>query len=210
MGCCFSSVSTDSDSQFSSINPPQLQHNTLCTLPKSSLVPSFHIDEHGKKVSDVNGERVWSESYYLARKEADKYALLRNESYEKSKKAFADNNKRQAKELSDEGKKYAHLMEEANKKAVHEILQPQNLMSSDSIDLHGLQVHEAVEATSIWIKSQIKSQNYKILHIITGAGNHSDPKKGPVIKPAILSLCENEKWKIEKDEKNHGIIHIML
>lgn len=50
-----------------------------------------------------------------------------------------------------------------------------------------------------------KHHKYKI-QIITGAGNHSDPKKGAVIKPAIIKLCNDEKWRVEADNHNHGLL----
>jgi hypothetical protein len=32
-----------------------------------------------------------------------------------------------------------------------------------------------------------------------GAGNHSDKKKGPVIKPAIIKMCSDNGWNINQD-----------
>eukprot|EP01041_Mallomonas_annulata_P005726 gene5726-11573_t len=172
----------------------------------TSIVPAYHVDKFGNKISDANGGRVWSEKYYAARDEADKYAKLRGESFDKSKKAYDDDRKKDAKDLSDEGKKYGHLMEEANKRAVDEILRPQKLDTSDRIDLHGLLVAEAVEATKNFVNHA--KGNHKVLIVITGAGHHSDPKKGAVIKPAIINLCKQEGWKLEADKNNEGSFHL--
>lgn len=82
-------------------------------------------------------------------------------------------------------------MEEANRKAVEEIIKPQHLNISDQIDLHGLLVAEAIEETKKYIYNCIKIKKEKV-EIITGIGNHSDPHKGAVIKPAIINLCKQE------------------
>ena len=82
-------------------------------------------------------------------------------------------------------------MEENNKKAVLEIILPQKLDNSDQIDLHGLLVAEAIEETKKYIKHCLKIRKEKV-EVVTGAGNHSDPHKGAVIKPAIVNLCKQE------------------
>lgn len=127
-----------------------------------------------------------------------------------SKKAFEEDRKKEAKELSDEGKMHGHKMEESNKRAVDEILKPQNLNDSDKIDLHGLLVAEAVDATRSFAKNAIQAGKRAQLEIITGAGHHSDAAKGPVIKPAIIDLCKQESWKLEADENNEGSFTLIL
>ena len=99
-------------------------------------------------------------------------------------------------------------MEQANKRAVHEILAPQHLKESETIDLHGLHVAEAVLAVEQYIDVQIGKR--KSVEVVTGAGNHSDPHKGPVLKPAILKLCEGKGWKIEKHPHNDGSFTVFL
>jgi len=167
-----------------------------------SLVPSHHTDEFGNLVDDKNGGRVWPEDYYQARMEADEHAVQRGKYFERSKKAFEDGQKKEAKELSDQGKKHGELMEEANKRAVKVILDPQHLDTADRIDLHGLLVSEAVDATKTFVFSCIG--RLSTVEIITGAGHHSDPTKGPVIKPAIVKLCKEQNWQLDAHEKNEG------
>lgn len=168
-----------------------------------SLVPPHHIDEHGHKVADEGGGRVWSEAYYRARKDADDHAKLRGECFDKSKTAFNEDRKGDAKTLSDEGKKHGVEMEAANQRAVAEIMGYQNL-EENTLDLHGLLVKEAVDCTRTFVNKHKASGKFKQLCIIPGAGNHSDPKKGAVIKPAIIDLAKEEKWNLEADEGNDG------
>ena len=100
-------------------------------------------------------------------------------------------------------------MEEANKRAVAEILTPQNLRYSDSIDLHGLLVNEAVQATKDFVKSKIGTST-KTVEVITGRGLHSDPSKGAVIKPAIVTLCKEQGWKMDTNTKNQGSFLVII
>lgn len=99
-------------------------------------------------------------------------------------------------------------MEEENKRAVSEILNPQHLKSSDRIDLHGLTAHEAEEATREFVASKIGK--LKTVFVITGKGIHSNKAKGPVLKPAIQSLCRKYDWQMESDPHNPGylIVHV--
>ena len=92
-------------------------------------------------------------------------------------------------------------MEECNKAAVLEVLGPQNLKNADKLDLHGLLVAEAVDATKQFVISNIGKK--KTLEIITGAGHHS-ANRHAAIKPAITDLCKAEKWKLEPEPNNEG------
>jgi DNA-nicking Smr family endonuclease len=179
---------------------------------EESLVPKYHIDEFGNKIDDVTGGRVWSEAYYRARKDAEFHAQERGRCFEASKKAFEEDRKKEAKELSDEGKMHGQKMEEANQRAVDEIIKPQQLETSVKIDLHGLLVAEAVNATKEFVKAVIANRGDSVdkLEIITGAGHHSDKAKGPVIKPAIIKMCEEEGWKLVADEGNEGSFTLIL
>lgn len=141
---------------------------------------------------------VHSKAYYNYRKQADEEAKKRGQCFEASKKAYAQNRKADAKSLSEEGHKHDARMKEANAKAAEEILRVQNLAKSDTIDLHGLKVQEALDATKAFIVDKVKHK-YGEIHIITGAGHHSDPKKGPVIKPAVLKLLKEQGYHPHKD-----------
>lgn len=175
-----------------------------------TLIPEFQFDQFGNKVDVLTGGRVWSESYYRARKEAEFHAIQRGQCFERSKKAFEDGDKKEAKNLSDEGKDHGRKMEEANQRAAEEILKPQNLETSSKIDLHGLLVAEAVDATLHFVRAAKAAGTLRQLEIITGAGHHSSKDKGPVIKPAIMDLCRNEKWQLQAIPDNDGCFILVL
>jgi DNA-nicking Smr family endonuclease len=210
---------------------PTLQPNLIAdsgNIPHNQPPPAkVLVDGFGHQV-DENGGRVWSAAYYAARKEADMYAVERGKCFENSKQAFSEvslkqyleqpmllirhvqqNRKAEAKTLSDEGKRHGDRMNKANEKAAAEILTPQNLTNSTSIDLHGLLVQEAVDATKSFIVSKVNSSQ-AVLTVVTGQGHHSDKVKGAVIKPAILQMLSENKWQFEIDEKNPGCIHVRL
>ena len=166
-----------------------------------------HLDSFGNLV-DQHGGRVWPEAYYAARKEAEEEAILRGKCFEESKKAFEEDRKGDAKELSDRGKEHGAKMEAANKRAMEIIIGPQNLAEAEKIDLHGLLVQEAVEATRDFVKSSIG--RLETVQVITGQCLHSDKAKGPVIKPAILELCKEEGWKIDPQPNNPGCFIVQV
>eukprot|EP01038_Epipyxis_sp_PR26KG_P011413 gene11413-15296_t len=159
------------------------------------------LDSFGNKV-DESGKRIWPDEYYAAREAAAKHAGLRGKYFDEAKAAFESGKKKEAKELSEEVKNQGVLLEQANARAVEVILKQQNLDSSESIDLHGLYVAEAVEAAKQFIlKSASKKDS---IEIITGAGLHS--ANGPLIKPAILKLCEENKWRLKKKDNDGSFI----
>lgn len=176
--------------------------NPIATSDTVSLRPPYHTDEHGNLVDDATGGRVWSEAWYVARKEADEHAKLRGECFDKSKAAFEKGEKGEAKTLSEEGKRHGQLMEDANKRAVAEIMGYQNL-EEDKLDLHGLLVKEAVDCTKTFVAKHHALSKFRQLTIIPGAGHHSDAK-GAKTKPAIVELAKEEKWNLNADEGNEG------
>ena len=123
---------------------------------------------------------------------------------------FEEGREADAKEHSDRGKEHRAKMEAANKRAKEIIIGPQNLAEADKIDLHGLLVQEAVEATRDFVKSSIG--RLETVQVITGQGLHSDKAKGPVIMPAIIGLCKKEGWKIvpSRKPKNPGCFIIQV
>ena len=180
-------------------------------VPRSSVEKPVsagtHLDGFGNLV-DEHGARVWPEAYHAARKEAEDHAVERGKCFEESKKAFEEGRKAEAKELSERGKEHGALMEAANKRAAGIVLEPQHLDKADRIDLHGLLVHEAVEATKDFVKSC--TGRLKTVEVITGQGLHSDKAKGPVIKPAIFQLCKDENWQHEISPHNPGCIIVSV
>lgn len=214
MGCCLSTKASDSDVQVAKRSSEKDTKSPLHDTKPGTVVDqhgnliSYHVDQFGHRIDDKSGGRVWSEKYYKARRDADEHAKMRGECFDKSKKAFNQDRKAQAKALSDEGKMHGTLFEEAQKAAAQEILVPQNLKHADKIDLHGLLVTEAIEATKEFVVYNIGRK--KTVDIVTGVGHHSEKGKGPVIKPAIIDLCKTEGWKLEPHENNEGSYTLYL
>ena len=186
------------------------QQKAADIIEGDTFTPEFQYNQFGNKVDVVTGGRVWSEAYYRARKDADFHANQRGQCFERSKIAFEDGRKKEAKELSDEGKDHGRKMEEANKRAAEEILKPQGLEASPKIDLHGLLVVEAVDACRQFVRAAKVAGTFQQLEIITGAGHHSAKDKGPVIRPAIVELCRIEKWRLGATTYNEGSFILIL
>lgn len=191
------------DNQLPSPHPAPIQP------PGSHLAPEHHTDKFGHEVDNINGGRVWSEAYYRARKEADQHYQEKHRCSEESQKAYSRGDKKEAKRLSDEAHKYTAMMDKANEVAVQEILGPQHLSTAKAIDLHGLHVHEAEEATRKFVESKMGGQQRpSTVEVIVGKGIHSDKQKGAVIRPAIEELCRKENWKVHHDDNNAGVLII--
>ena len=213
MGCLWSSNRVrqpDSDKFHSPVSNPTQTHNP-------NQFPPHHVDQYGHKIDNVTGGRVWSNKWYVARREAEEHAQKRAAYFQKSQEAFSSGMKKEAHELSALGKQEGLEMERCNKIAADEILLPQALDNNDTIDLHGLFVNEAVEATTSFVTAHIarlkrsaEPPRQKSLHIITGAGHHSDAKKGAAVKPAILGLCRQRGWRVLPDENNEGSFTVYL
>jgi DNA-nicking Smr family endonuclease len=84
--------------------------------------------------------------------------------------------------------------DDTNKKASNLILQSQNWQTSGEIDLHGLYLNEAIDATTAFLKHWCKKSNYKnrkTVLVITGAGHHSSDHKA-VIRPKVEKLLQQQ------------------
>lgn len=166
---------------------------------------------------DEDSDRVWSvsflscelqEEYNEARKAAEKHALKRGRLFEKSQKAYRSGCGAEAKELAERGHEQSALMEAANKRAAEIILGSQDLVDGDEINLHGLLVKEAIEATREFVLSCVGRLD--VVKVITGQGRHSYSSKGPVVKFAVMQLCENENWEYDIHANNHGCLIVEI
>ncbi|KAI0402903.1 DUF1771-domain-containing protein [Xylaria palmicola] len=113
-----------------------------------------------------------------------------------------------AKQLSNEGKKYAAQADEYNEEASQMSFSINNEGSgSDTIDLHGQTVHEALKFLTARIQAN-QREGRPYLHVIVGKGNHS---VGHVqkIKPAVEELCSELGLPYET-EQNAGRIRVDL
>ena len=95
---------------------------------------------------------------------------MRGEAFAESQAAYKRGDKAKAKELSNKGKRHGEAMEQANKDAVNAILAPQQSANTGCIDLHGLYVQEALDATDEFLQFHMSKGNFGVVEIITGAG----------------------------------------
>lgn len=112
----------------------------------------------------------------------------------KSQEAYRNGDKSEAHSLSEEKKIWQKKQNEANKKATKLILEPQNWQISGEIDLHGLYLEEATEATLEFLKywSKKVSSGARIVLVITGAGHHSENRKA-VIRPKVEQILQQQR-----------------
>ncbi len=86
---------------------------------------------------------------------------------------------------------------------------PQNA-AQYSIDLHGVNVHEALsivrEHVTKWYASPRTGLNPAPFKIVTGVGRHS-PHQIAVLRPAIAKMLDREGWRHDVDHQR-GIITV--
>jgi DNA-nicking Smr family endonuclease len=142
--------------------------------------------ENNSWVERTKQDELWKKY----RGEAQKEVELRNECYEKSKKAFEEGNKELASQLSEEGKSHDEKWKVLTAEAASNIFNEMNQNNDkNTIDLHGLFVDEALG----FVKERLAELkgNGSMLSIITGAGNHSAGGQA-LIKPKIHELLKEE------------------
>jgi DNA-nicking Smr family endonuclease len=143
------------------------------------------------------------------RAEADRQAQLRNDCFERSKKAYAAGDGALAKQLSLEGKEHDRLLKEANQRASDAVFAAKNaVVKEDEIDLHGLQVKEAIERTEARLDACMREGRDHLV-IIVGRGNHS-VNNIPKIKPAVQSMLRKYEAQLtaELDTPNPGCVTV--
>jgi DNA-nicking Smr family endonuclease len=113
--------------------------------------------------------------------------------------AFEDNRKGEAHTLSQEAKKY-------DREAMRSILYPQKPWTNTEADLHGLHVDEAIEFVN-WYLDHHQQSGHKEVHIITGAGNHSENNQSRV-KEETHKILRARGLKFEAE--NHGKVLVQL
>ena len=126
------------------------------------------------------------------RNEASTYHQKVVQCAKRSQEAWRKGDKKDAHNLSEEKKSWQRKQDEANRKAAELILEPQKWQISGEIDLHGLYLDEALDATKNFLKHWKKTATVqKNVLIVTGAGHHSKQQKA-VIRPKIEELLQNQ------------------
>eukprot|EP01086_Lenisia_limosa_P012448 TRINITY_DN40787_c0_g1_i1.p1 TRINITY_DN40787_c0_g1~~TRINITY_DN40787_c0_g1_i1.p1 ORF type:complete len:378 (-),score=139.88 TRINITY_DN40787_c0_g1_i1:84-1217(-) len=137
-----------------------------------------------KVSSNVEGR---NELFEKTQAEVSRLAKLRQEKFSAANKAFAEGDKEKAKQLSEEGNKLSGDIEEARLHSAEVVFDHVNkdrkvLPTEDGetidIDLHGLQVDQAVAITlkrASLMMDEMKSKGFKtiVYKVITGRGSHS-------------------------------------
>mmetsp|Transcript_27560 Transcript_27560/g.58967 ORF Transcript_27560/g.58967 Transcript_27560/m.58967 type:complete len:191 (+) Transcript_27560:16-588(+) len=114
-----------------------------------------------------------------------------------SQEAYQKGEKAEAKNLSEQKKAWQKRKDDANRYAAQTILQPQKWQMSGEIDLHGLYLDEALDATRAFLKHWSKKVSSRdTVLIITGAGNHSENNKA-VIKPKVEQMLRQQRLEYE-------------
>eukprot|EP00903_Cladosiphon_okamuranus_P010047 g9526.t1 len=210
MGGCLSNVFND---LFGSIKPAGSQNTPVTGTANQdygtaahspSSLPEKVFDESGRPKNnyDEHGRRIFPDAI-LHREEADYQAKLRAQKLEESQKAYKAGHHANAHELSVEGKRHGHLMEQANEKAVEAIIKPQNADRTGVLDLHGLYVAEATEATKAFLEKQQRAKRFREVEVITGAGHHSEGHHAK-IRPAIERLISGMDLPYHNPPHNDG------
>jgi DNA-nicking Smr family endonuclease len=154
--------------------------------------------ENNEWVERTKQDELWKQF----RGEAQKEVELRNECFEKSKKAFEEGDKELASKLSEEGKMHNEKWKQLTIEAGKNIFNEMNKNNEKTvIDLHGLFVDEAIGFVKERL-AELKGSSVT-LSIITGAGNHSEGGQA-LIKPKIIQLLKEENLSFE-EEKNGQI-----
>lgn len=157
-------------------------------------------------LSDVSGppsKKQRKEQPYVT----DQVEALRNQagSYhdkvvecaKRSQAAWQKGEKGDANALSKEKKSWQKKKDDANRRAAKLILDPQKWQTTGEIDLHGLYLDEALDATRDFLRYWSKKASLReTVLVITGAGHHSENNKA-VIRPKVEELLQDQSLEYE-------------
>ena len=127
----------------------------------------------------------------------------------RSQESYQAGEKGAAHTLSEEKKSWQKKRDDANRRAAQLILAPQSWQTSGDLDLHGLHLDEALDATrkflTHWSK---KASDRDAVMIITGAGRHSERHKA-VLRPKVEALLRERRLEYESVHGN-GAFRVAL
>ncbi|KAJ8077168.1 hypothetical protein PM082_001596 [Marasmius tenuissimus] len=84
----------------------------------------------------------------------------------------------------------------------------EEMLNGDEIDVHGLLVEEAVDATEAAFRKILKDGKDS-LRVIVGKGNHSKDAT-PKLKPAVTAAMKNHGFQCNPDPRNAGVLLLSL
>ena len=145
--------------------------------------------------------------YHYHREKGDKYGELMVNAFKESQNSWKISDKGKAKELSNMGYIFKERMEIHKANAVKLIATKNNKKrDSDEIDLHGLNVNEAIQFFKETFKIKFYEGNFESLKVIVGKGIHRQEK--PKLKMAIAEYAENLGLQVYEQPGNEGVIII--
>lgn len=161
--------------------------------PRISVPPLARKRYKAPPTKWVPTGNVVAEQYQALRAEAIRHAEIRNVMYTQATKGYLAGNKRHAKELSAQAKKHHEKMEQLNAQARDTILASRNQDDSNTLDLHGLHVKEALEVMERFLELKLHSRKYPSVYIISGTGHHSGPQSRSKARllPAVQDFLES-------------------
>lgn len=154
-----------------------------------------------RQKTDDHEQKYVTDAVRKLRSQADEYHQKVVKCATESQQAYKKGDKKKAHELSEEKKKWQTKQNHANKDAAAAILQAQKWQTTGEIDLHGLYLEEAMDATQSFLKHWSKASSRGTVIIITGAGHHSENHKA-VIRPEVEKLLRKENLQFESVHGN--------
>eukprot|EP00934_Nitzschia_sp_Nitz4_P004403 Nitzschia sp. Nitz4//scaffold63_size106090//94600//95145//NITZ4_004414-RA/size106090-processed-gene-0.71-mRNA-1//1//CDS//3329556047//4393//frame0 len=157
----------------------------------------------------VDGQKYVTDEVLKLRDQASTYHGKVVSFAQQASDAYKNGKKKEAHTYSENKKSWQKKQDDANAKAAQLILSAQHWQTSGELDLHGLFLDEAMNATRDFLKywSKKTSQRKTVL-IITGAGHHSD-KHRAIIRPEVEKLLRKEKLSFQSVSKN-GAFEVTL
>jgi DNA-nicking Smr family endonuclease len=171
----------------------------------SSNSIEFLINEDDKNIENEN-EKI-EKAYFYHRQKADEYGELMANAFKESQNSWNSGDKGKAKELSEIGYIFKQTMETHKANAIKLIAtKNNNKRDSDEIDLHGLNVNEAIEFFKETLRLKFSEGNFESIKVIVGKGLHSKDK--PKLKQAIANYAANLGLQVFEQPGNEGVIII--
>ncbi|KAA1101333.1 hypothetical protein PGT21_017061 [Puccinia graminis f. sp. tritici] len=199
----FSSWPTSPDRpDSSSLGPPPLRPWT----PGDD--PILHLSDDLVLFLEANNQKNAQDPRFAGlRNDALKEQKLMEEKFEKARGA---SQREQAQSLREEANRHKDRRDHLNNKAAEWLYKENNKdLPSDTIDLHGLYVKEALTYAEKFIEKAQKKGRPDRLNFIVGRGLHSVNSK-PQVKPAIEELVRKHQLAFEIHPRNPGIIVVHL
>ncbi|KAK6906350.1 hypothetical protein I203_100335 [Kwoniella mangroviensis CBS 8507] len=171
--------------------------------PPGGVLGPHHPAQNQDQINATN--QRYTDLRDRARKEGDEA----HRCFAESQAAYQSGDGARAHELSVQGKSHQRRQDELDDEASAWIFNENNKSSpSDTIDLHGLYVKEAIERVESAISTSQRNESDE-LRVIVGKGIHSQGGKAK-IKPAVEGLMVKYNLTAHVDPSNAGVLIVDL